>query len=163
MINRPAALGSFLGAAAASALCVMLVSSASCVACSSEPPSSAADAAASTDADIATTDAADSGPTDVADASDAPPNGDGWFDGEYCPSAQYPPRTDGCPCRGPGDLTSPYNCTEATIGKECDYYQGCPPGPALRYRCGWFTKPDGSKRVQWLDAIGVPCPRNDAG
>ncbi len=162
-MNRPAVLGSVVGAAAASALCVMLVSSASCVACSSEPQSSAADAVTSTEADIATADAADSALTDVAESSDAPLNGDGWIDGEFCPDKAYPPRTDGCPCWGVGDPTSPYACTEATIGKQCDYYQGCPPGPGLRYRCGWFTESDGSKTARWLDAIGVPCPTNDAG
>ncbi len=101
------------------------------------------DSDATFDADVLT----DSGPR----------HGDGWFDGEYCPSSAFPPRKDGCPCQMYG------GCDTSKLGKQCDYFQNCPPGPGLRITCKWIRPMEGEPYLDW-EGSGIPCPpiENDA-
>lgn len=66
--------------------------------------------------------AMDDAALEAGDAPDAAADSAAETDAEWCPSLDYPPRTDGCPCM-PGN---PAACTEATDGKVCVYPSTCP-------------------------------------
>jgi len=91
--------------------------------------------------------------SDTADTS----RGDVVDGGEHCPSALYPPRTDGCPCFPPTG-----NCTEAELGKTCDYTPGCPgSGSGTRVRCERVYPKEGPMEIKWIYS-SFGCPK-DAG
>jgi len=106
------------------------------------------DATTSIDAegDTAVHDSADATDTLFRDAADA---------AENCPSAEFPPRTDGCPCFPPWGT-----CSEAELGKTCDYLQTCP-SSGTRVRCERVYPKEGPMEIVWVRS-SFGCPR-DAG
>lgn len=165
-MRRPALAGSLAGGAAALLMVGYFVSHASCassgptdpvvgdstVSCADDvaplplPADAAAEAARRPDTAVA---CADVGP-----------------DAEYCPSAAFPPRTDGCPCSvGGGDPTSPFVCTEERLGKICEYTHECPAGLVRRYQCSWVKPMEGTRYVGYVAIEPRECdrPTNDGG
>lgn len=68
---------------------------------------------------------------------------------EDCPSALFPPRTDGCPCTP----AKPGTCTFALEGKLCFYNAYCP-SEAIAYVCT-LIRPGGSKPyMNWEPCAG---------
>lgn len=103
-------------------------------------------------------------PSDGADALVA--NDALWIDGEYCPSPQFPPKSDGCPCMP--SLSPPYTpftCTEATLGQICEYFNECPDGLVRRYRCQWTQPKEADRYLSYVGITSRFCdmPTNDGG
>lgn len=161
MVRRRIFLVSSLAAAA---VCALLLHS-----CSGSNPSDGADASSAVEGSIADTGAAmdSTTPPDgmFADGTADAPLDDArdasWFDGEYCPSAAWPPRSDGCPCE---PERSSLSCREEILGKVCDYFTAtCPPGPAARFTCVWKRPKEEPAYLGW-DGVAIPCDtKNDAG
>lgn len=159
-MGRPALAGVVGGVLIVAVILSFLGSHASCSGSPDAPPGEPA----SSDSASVTETTSSSDLDVVVDArTDSSTKPDGaWFDGEYCPDPGYPPREDGCPC-STGDPTSPNTCTEARIGKICEYRQNCPPGPTLRYECKWSPLSDGGRVPAYLSIAPGSCPTNDTG
>lgn len=122
---------------------LLLLAAAFLVACKSP-------AAADTEPDDAAPDSAQ-----VSSTRDAATVVDASVDSEYCPSPDYPPRTDGCPC-DPGRASY---CNAENADKVCIYRARCRSdggGYATRYTCGWKVPFEGPGYWSWT-LCGASC------
>lgn len=166
-MSRPALAGSLVGGAVALTTVIWFVSHTSCSSANAPNPPALVDSGAACGADSAVPPAPPpEASLDAVASEDAPEASEAGKAGcERCPDPGFPPRTDGCPCSGGGDPTSPFVCTEAILGKVCEYKHECPAGLIRRYQCSWTTPFEGSRYLSWNGIESRSCERatNDSG